>query len=235
MRRFDLKSLLRFFRLRRRRIAVIPAVNCKDTPCVVERLSTLRPLGFKYVHLDVADGAFAPASLLMESGAPDAVKEHAKGMFIEVHLMVTKPLLEIDRWVAAGVRRVLIHVETLGIREFTDNFFALKKKHPRLEIGVSILPETDAEEAVPYVAVCGFAQCLAVHPGYSGQTFITGAIEKVEYLRRDLPACVIEIDGGITPELATRAREAGADIVVSGAYLWDAPDFMKAYAELRHA
>lgn len=234
MRRFDFIRILLFF-LRRRRIAVIPAVNCSDTPCVAERLKALRSLGFKYAHLDVADGALAPVSLLMEPGAGDEVKHEGKGMFLEVHLMVTKPLELVEKWATAGARRVMVHMETMGIREFTDNFFAFKKKYPRLEIGVSILPETDAEEAVPYVAVCGFAQFLAVRPGYSGQKFIPGTIEKIEYLRRDLPACIIEVDGGMNPELAKRAREAGADIIVSGAYLWDAPDFIKAYNELKNA
>lgn len=233
MRRFDFSRLFRFFR--GSRLLVIPAVNCKDASSAVERLKTLRSLGFKHAHLDVADGAFAPAELLMGDGAPNTLSEYARSMFLEVHLMVTSPLTEVERWVSSGVKRVLFHMETLSFREFSDNFFALKKKYPRLEIGVSILPETDAESAVPYVGLCGFAQCLAVPPGFSGQAFTSGTIEKIEYLRRDLPACIIEVDGGMTPALARRAREAGANIAVSGAYLWDAPDFLKAYNELKDA
>ncbi len=233
MRWLDLKRVLGFFR--RRRLLVIPAVNCTDLQCLRDRFEKLRSYGCKEAHLDVSDGAFAPTKLMTEVAAPDIVKNYSKDIFIEAHLMTVRPLLEVERWVSAGVRRLLFHVETMDARQFTDAFFALKKKYPKLEIGVSVLPETDAEEAVPYVGVCGFAQCLAVSPGPSGQTFIPGAIEKVEYIRRDLPASAIELDGGVTPEIARRAREAGADIVISGSYLWGAPDFLHAYEELKNS
>ena len=134
-----------------------------------------------------------------------------------------------------GVRRIFLHVETVPFHEFSAAFFSLKRRYPKLEIGIAILPETDAESAVPFLGLCGLALCLAVKPGFSGQEFISGTIEKIEYLRRDLPACVIEVDGGITPPLVKRAREAGADIAVSGAFVWDAPDFLSAYNELTEA
>jgi ribulose-phosphate 3-epimerase len=75
-------------------------------------------------------------------------------------------------------------------------------------------------------------QILSVHPGTAGQAFLPLAVPKVRFLREELPGATIEVDGGVTPEIAKKLKDAGADLVTSSHYILAAHDPVAAYAEL---
>lgn len=234
-------SIKKFFkelwkRLRGERVAlIIPAIS-SDVPAeVARRFDIIKRLGVKHVHLDVADGVFSAARIFDTPQKLAALAPFAKDFFIEVHLMVTHPQPFLEVLAKIGVRRALVHAETMSLHEFTEMFFALKRAYPRFEVGVVALPETAAEYLVPYGAVCGFLECLGVAPGYSGQAMKIGTLEKVAYIRRNIPSCIIEVDGGVHVHNAGELKRAGADILVSSAYIFSSPNPIAAYAELFEA
>ena len=93
-------------------------------------------------------------------------------------------------------------------------------------------PETPIEEIKPYINLFSKFLALAVHPGPAGQSFNPSVLEKIKSLKRE-DAIIIEVDGGMNPATAQLAKDAGADMITSGAYIFDSTDPRKAYEELR--
>lgn len=208
---------------------VIPVINCPDVECVrgkLEVLKTFLPEG-ELVHLDVVDGSFAPH----KTWADPLEWVRLKAPFnMEVHLMVDHPEQYIDDWLAAGARRLIIHVESLNRESMHEILTATARYH--VEVVLSSKPESETEDIVPYLKHFHFFQVLAVQPGPSGQEFLPFIADKVQFLREELPDATIEVDGGMNLETAARVKEVGADIIVSSSYIFNSADPKKAYEEL---
>ena len=149
----------------------------------------------------------------------------------EVHLMVVDPEKVMEQWFKAGAERVIIHLEAMS-----DPHFVLEMAK-RYEGGVmlAINPSTAVEALVPYLNSFTAFQVLAVPPGPSGQKFNLEVLEKIKFLRERAPNAIIEVDGGINPETAKLAKEAGANILVSASYIMNSPDPKGAYQQLEAA
>ncbi|MDP3974771.1 MAG: hypothetical protein Q8P88_00580 [Candidatus Jorgensenbacteria bacterium] len=218
---------------------VIPAVNCGDEACVRRALGIAKTLEAPWVKFDVSDGTFAPTVTWNEPAklmALLAVEELAD-ISVEVHLMVrdVKPMLV--KWLAGGARRAVVHLEVFPKENALDFFYELQKmcEAADAELGLSIAPQTSVDEITPYLGHVLFVQLLAVSPGPSGQAFDERTFEKLEFLRDRAPEATIEIDGGVTPALARKLKEAGADVVASGSYIFTERDPRAAYQELLDA
>lgn len=214
---------------------VIPAVNCADEACVRRALGIVKLLETEWVKFDVSDGTFAPTITWNE---PEKLKgwleEEGLGKIsIEVHLMVRDVKSALDRWLQAGIRRAIVHVEVFPKGKELDFFYELERMciAADAELGLSLAPETSVDALVDFLGETLFIQLLAVAPGPSGQAFDEGTFGKLEFLRDRAPAAVIEIDGGMTPRIARRLKEAGADIVASSSYLFNERDPRAAYQE----
>jgi ribulose-phosphate 3-epimerase len=206
---------------------VLPVVNCADLTCVRERLNQIVEFGGDWVHIDVADGKFASPKNWSNP------KELKTDLNVEVHLMVEKPEEVIDDWIAAGVKRVVVHFETLDGPEGKNFYYIVDKcSEASVEVMVAISPRTSAEELLPYLNLVYAVQCLAVSPGPSGQRFNTQTLEKIRFLRERSPDLIIEVDGGINIETAKLVRRAGADMVTSAAYIFGSDNPIEAYNDL---
>mgnify|MGYP001032092928 CR=1 FL=1 len=228
---------------------IIPAINCPDFECVKSKLAIIsRELPFvSWLQFDVADGKFAPIItwnnpqefLNFKSQNPNL-----KNINIELHLMVEKPEDFIEEWLKVGVRRVIVHLETLSVGVVSEK--DLIKENSRLakilekcseydvELMLAVNPETPIEEIFPYLDSFLFVQILAVKPGFSGQEFNKEVVEKIKILRERIPDIVIEVDGGINQDTAEIVKEAGADIIVSASYIFNNKDSAyKAYCKLK--
>lgn len=149
----------------------------------------------------------------------------------EVHLMVANPEEVMESWLKAGAERVIVHIEAMS-----DPHRILETvKRTGGEVMLAINPGTSTEMLAPYLNSFPAFQVLAVPPGPSGQKFDESVLEKIKFLREKAPNAIIEVDGGINPETAKLAKEAGANILVSGAYVMGSPDPKGAYEELSHA
>ncbi|MFH0806500.1 MAG: hypothetical protein V1885_02135 [Candidatus Brennerbacteria bacterium] len=212
---------------------VVPVVNCSDFACASKRISAAAEWGVPWIHIDVADGVFTPVRTWGNPGELQKLLAENPEVSVEVHLMVKDPAAVAEAWLEAGAKRLIVHVETLDGAEGKQIHSIIEQcTEHGAEVMVSLAPQTPVAEVVPYLDVVYAVQCLAVPPGPSSQTFDERTVEKVSYLRLRNPDLVIEVDGGMTPVVARRVSDAGADLATSGGYIFDAQDPAAAYQEL---
>lgn len=184
-----------------------------------------------WVHLDISDGVFTPYKTW---NTPEEFVGLGTHLGLEIHLMVQEPEAILPAWLQGlrqatrGKRRIIVHYEAMNDPAFILQSCAAEG----VEAGLAFKPLTAPDVALVYLRDFTLAQVLAVEPGPSGQVFQESALKKIQFLRQHAPNVIIEVDGGMNPETALRVKSAGADAIVSGAYIWDAPSPRVAYEEL---
>lgn len=217
---------------------VLPSINCHfgDDKAVAARIRDIEkifakagtPAGEQMAHFDIADGAFTFNKSWDE---PEGLAELNPGFPFEAHLMVENPRPTVERWLAAGAKRVVVHLEAAPLPLFAE--IAVMAQEAGAEAVLALNPETPIASAVPYFNSTSSFLILAVHPGLSGQKFLPLVLTKVKFLRREVPNAKIEVDGGMNPEAARAAIDAGADSLVSGSDIFDNSDPEGEYEILR--
>lgn len=216
---------------------VIPVINCPNFDCVKKRLGQVKALESDWVHIDIADGKFAPVKTWNNSEEfSKLLTTHYKLRFnIEVHLMVECPEKVFESWLATGAKRIIVHLESFHGRERELNKIFEKCAEYDAEVMLAIVPKTPTEELISYLDSLLFAQILAVPPGFSGQHFQESALQKIRFLRERAPELTIEVDGGMNPKTAKLVRDAGADIIAAASFIFKSENPNKAYEKLRIA
>ncbi len=187
------------------------------------------------LHVDVMDGAFVPNITV---GVP-VVKSIRKctDLFLDVHLMVEKPVRFIDAFCEAGADLLSVHLEAdhpTGIAAALDRMEAhgIKK-------AVALRPIADPRAVLPYLERLDMVLVMTVEPGFGGQKFMDSQLDTVrrvrEYIEKYNPACDLEVDGGVDPVTAGRVIEAGANVLVAGSAVYGAKDPAAAIGVLRAA
>ena len=209
-------------------VQVIPAINAPDFERARQLVSVAKSFLPReaWLHFDLGDGIF---SSIRNWGDPAEFQSLRLGFFkTEVHLMAENPEELAEAWLKAGVKRLIVHLETLVDSALV---MALCQKY-QAELMLAIVPETIVENLIPYFSNVHSFQILGVRPGKAGQVFQPEVLGKVEFLRRRLPTAKIEVDGGINLTIAKLIKEAGADMVASASYIFNSSDPGKAYQEL---
>jgi ribulose-phosphate 3-epimerase len=208
---------------------ITPVLNCTDRGDVIEKVAVAETFMKKgeFFHVDVADGAFTFHKTWNDPVAWAALRVPFP---LEVHLMVEHPETWIAPWLAAGAKRFIVHVETIDQDSFREIAAQCVAHH--VELALSLNPETPVEDLTPYLHEVSRFQVLCVTPGLAGQKFLPLTLEKVKWLKEALPHAILEVDGGMTPETAKWAKDAGADIAVSASYIFGSKDPKGAYEEL---
>ncbi len=212
---------------------VIPAINCKDYQTALSRIKIcdkiLRP-DYRWVHIDIVDGKFAP---VVTWGSPEELKNiHSQfpNLKFEIHLMVEDHEKVAKGWLDAGAKRLVIQTESLGNHDATRLLAESRGADAVLSGG----PSVEAEKIFLAGKNFKFVQALSVNPGFAGQPFGTESLDRISFLRKNMPDVKIELDGGVNAKVAVAAKGAGADIATSASYIFDAPDPRVAYEELRN-
>ena len=196
----------------------------------VERVHTA-----DWLHVDVMDGMFVSN---ISIGVP-VVKSLRKctDMFLDVHLMIEKPVRYIDAFADAGADLLTVHLEAdmpPGIRAALD---AMDRRG--VKKGVALRPITAAEAILPYLKDLDLVLVMTVEPGFGGQSFMTDQLKKIEQVRAYIdeitPACRLEVDGGVAPDTVRLCKDAGADTLVAGSAVYGAADPAAAIEALREA
>lgn len=183
--------------------------------------------GAGWLHFDVMDGEFVQ-QITFGSSVLEAVKPHTSA-FLDVHLMVTHPQRQVKLFADAGADMITFHAESYcDPAKVIDEIHALGKK-----AGIAIKPGTPVVTARPYIAAADMVLIMTVEPGYGGQGFIDSTLGKIREVRALAPDKDIEVDGGINPETAERVREAGANVLVAGTYLFRSADMSEAVRSLK--
>lgn len=186
-----------------------------------------------YLHVDVMDGNFVPNISL---GVP-VVKSIRKctDMFLDVHLMIDKPLRYIETFAQAGADLLSIHLEADHPTRIAE---ALKVMEAcGVKKAVALRPITKAEAILPYLEELDLVLVMTVEPGFGGQAFMDSQLETIRQVRQIIdqynPACELEVDGGIAPKTAPLVVEAGANVLVAGSAVYGKEDIPAAIAALR--
>jgi ribulose-phosphate 3-epimerase len=185
------------------------------------------------LHLDVMDGHFVPN---LTFGMPVIESLRAvTDLYFDCHLMVTNPVSLFEPLAGAGANLVTVHIE---VHPDPTRAARVAREHG-LDFGLVLDPGTPFEAVEPFVELCDLLLVMSVHPGFGGQAFIPEILPKLEAARKFVDSAGlrtdIEVDGGITPETARRARDAGADVYVAGTAIFRAPDPVEAVRRLRAA
>ena len=184
-----------------------------------------------WLHMDVMDGTFVPN---ISFGFPviDAVAKICKKP-LDVHFMIERPERYIERTAKSGAMMMNVHYEAcLHLHRAVQEIHAAGMK-----AGVTLNPSTPVCVLEDILSDMDMVLLMSVNPGFGGQKFIEGTIGKVERLRdmieRTNSKALIEVDGGVQAETAPRLVRAGVDVLVSGSYVFKAPDPVATIRELK--
>ncbi len=155
---------------------------------------------------------------------------------LDVHLMIERPEAWIERFVAAGATYLTIHVE--ATTDVAGTLEGIRRLGARP--GVTLNPETHLDALLPHLGAVDLALVMSVHPGFGGQSFIDGSLDRVTAVRRFLDErgleAELEVDGGVKPENARAIVAAGATVLVAGSAVYrDADGPVAALRRFREA
>jgi ribulose-phosphate 3-epimerase len=197
-----------------------------------DEVKAITAAGADYIHIDVMDGHFVP-NLTIGPVVVEGLRRHTD-LFLDCHLMVDNPSVLLEAFADAGADRCIVHVELGDPRPLFDELRARD-----IGVGLVLNPDTPVDAVLPYLAEIDLLLVMSVHPGFGGQGFIPGVLDKVRVARREIDArglaVEIEIDGGINVHTARAAVEAGVDILVAGSAVFGAPDPLAAAYAIRAA
>ncbi|MDZ4676696.1 MAG: ribulose-phosphate 3-epimerase [Oligoflexia bacterium] len=212
-------------------VLIAPSILSCDFARLGEEILKAEAAGADWVHVDVMDGHFVD-NLTIGPPVIACIKKVASRP-LDVHLMIERPELSIERYVKAGADYLTIHVEaTKDPTQVLKNIRSFGAKP-----GITLRPGTPLNEIIKYLEHVDLVLVMTVNPGWGGQAFMPEQLEKVKTLKawadKNNPKLFIEVDGGINATTAPQARAAGANVFVAGNAVFKTDDYKKAIESLR--
>ena len=218
-------------------LKIAPSILAADFSMLAEEVKCVDALGADYIHIDVMDGHFVPNLTL---GVPFVSQlKKITDIPLDVHLMISNPLEQLDWYLKAGADWVSVHMEALHgegeVREFIQ-----RTREAGVHPALTLKPDYPVEELEPYIAEVDMVLVMSVFPGFSGQSYIEGSEDRVgkvaEMAKRLNPDLLIEVDGGISAgRTAGLVCAQGTDVLVAGSGVFKAEDPEAAIGILRNA
>ena len=186
-----------------------------------------------YVHVDVMDGAFVP-NLSIGIPVVESLRK-CTDMFLDVHLMIEKPVRYVEQFAKAGADLLSIHLEADHPTRIAEALRLMDEC--KVKKAVALRPITSAKAILPYIEQLDLVLVMTVEPGFGGQAFMDSQLDTIREVRalidRYNPTCELEVDGGISPKTAPLVIDAGANVLVAGSAVYGAQDIPAAIRALR--
>jgi ribulose-phosphate 3-epimerase len=213
-------------------VKIAPSILSCDFGRLHEEVRAVEAAGADYVHVDVMDGRFVP-NITIGPVVVEAVRAATK-LPLDVHLMIVEPEKYIGDFVHAGASIVTVHVEASPHLNRTLDQIRNAGAKP----SVVLNPSTSLSAIEEVLDDVDQVLVMSVNPGFGGQSFIEGSVDKVKRLRgmlkdRGLTKVDIEVDGGINADTAKKVVAAGATVLVAGNAVFKTKDYKQAIAALR--
>lgn len=210
---------------------VAPSILSADFGKLAQEIEDICQAGADFVHVDVMDGHFVP-NLTIGPVVVKAAKKSSK-IPLDIHLMVENVSFFVDMFLPIQPKYLTFHIE--------------EERHPLRLIehirknGVSpsivLNPHTPLTTLEYIIKEVDMVLLMSVNPGFGGQKFIESTYEKIadlkEMILRKNASCLIEVDGGVNGDNIAKIKEAGADIVVAGNYVFSSSDYKTAISSLK--
>lgn len=213
-------------------IKIAPSILSANFAKMGEEVKSLEENGADVVHCDVMDGVFVNNITFGIKMVEDLRKITA--LPLDCHLMIVHPEKYVERFAKAGADIITVHFEACQ-----DNLEDVLKliKSTGVKCGAVINPDTPVEKIASLIPLCDMVLVMSVFPGFGGQKFIPEALNKLREVKAIADKAGkeidIEIDGGVNIENVALVKEAGANVIVAGSAVFNAPDRAKAIAALK--
>ncbi|MDQ6732092.1 MAG: ribulose-phosphate 3-epimerase [Actinomycetota bacterium] len=213
---------------------VAPSILSADFARLGDQVCAVLDAGARVVHVDVMDGHFVPTisfGAVIVAALADRV--HDAGAILDVHMMVDRPERHVHDIAAAGADSITVHVEATAHLHYTLDAI----REAGATAGVALCPGTSMSALDPVaIDTLDLALCMSVNPGWGGQSFIPGSVDKLARMRAALPDRVaLEVDGGVNAKTAGAVAGAGAGLLVTGSAVFGSDDPAAAYAAISAA
>ncbi len=210
---------------------IAPSVLSADFANLQRDIEMINTSNADWFHIDIMDGVFVPN---ISFGMPvlEAISRHAKKT-IDVHLMIVDPDRYIKTFASLGANNLTVHAE--ACTHLHRTLQAIKAEG--MKAGVALNPHTNVNVLEDTIKDIDLVCMMSVNPGFGGQSFIENTYQKVERLKelilRKNASTLIEIDGGVSDANAVKLRDAGADVLVAGNFVFKSANPTQTIAHLR--